>query len=221
MKDKPKLLDLFSGAGGAAYGYKLAGFHITGVDKEPQPRYAGDIFIQADALDYVREFGHLYDAIHASPPCQFNLKGLNAVNESRGRINNHVDLIAETREAVIKTNLPFVIENIVGSALIHPIQLCGSSFGLPVKRHRLFESNLLLFALCCQHHIWKEAIYPTNFRPKGEIVKSKVVQVYGNTAGSKLWNDAMKIDWMDRKEIQQAIPPAYTQYIGRFLFEAI
>lgn len=216
---QPILLDLFCGAGGAAMGYSRAGFRIVGVDIKPQPRYPFE-FVQADALEYVKEHGHEFDAIHASPPCQFNLEGLNAANKAQGRVINHADLIPDTRKALKGTGLPYVIENIYGANLIHPIKLCGSAFGLQVRRHRLFENNIALMALPCAHHIWTEAQYPTNCR-NGKSKRSKVVQVYGNTSGSHLWADAMGIDWMNYKEIQQAIPPAYTEFIGRQLLAAI
>ncbi len=217
-------LDLFCGAGGMTKGFQRAGYKVVGVDHKPQKRYCGDEFIQADALEYLAtaiESGEIerFSFVHASPPCQFNLKGLNAANRSRGRKLNHVDLIPETRRLLRLSALPYVIENVQGAALLNPIKLCGSIFGLQVQRHRFFESNFLSLAPSCNHGIWKEAKYPTNFRPNGKIIKSRVVQVYGNTAGRTLWPKAMGIDWMNGDEIQQAIPPVYAEFIASEITE--
>ncbi len=145
---KPRLLDLFCKAGGAARGYQRAGFYVVGVDIEPQPRYAGDEFIQADALTFPLAG---FDAVHASPPCQANVKGLGAVNRALGRSNEHVNIIIDVRERLCDALVPFVIENVEGAALLNPHRLCGSSFGLPIRRHRLFESNVALLTPQCEH----------------------------------------------------------------------
>lgn len=222
-----RLLDLFCGAGGCTKGYQMAGFSfVRGVDIQPQPRYCGEEFIQADAIEYLQsliESGEVaeFDAIHASPPCQVNLKGLNAANRARGREVDHADLIGDTRRLLEQSGKPYAIENVEGANLINAVRLCGSAFGLDVQRHRYFESNILLLGLECQHWRWTEAKYPTNFRPNGQVTQARVVQVYGNTSGSHLWPEAMQIDWMNRKEIQQAIPPAYTEHIGRQLLAAL
>jgi DNA (cytosine-5)-methyltransferase 1 len=148
---RPRLLDLFCCAGGASMGYHLAGFEVAGVDIKPQKRYPFT-FIQGDALAYVAAHGHEYDAIHASPPCQAYsvLKHL-----SNG---THPDLVDATRDALQDTGKPYVIENVVGAPLRWPLLLCGSMFGLQtpcgaqLRRHRLFESNILLMSPShCQH----------------------------------------------------------------------
>lgn len=206
-------------------GYHRAGFEVVGVDIEPQPRYPFE-FMQSDALEYLqrliesREIEN-FDVIHASPPCQGNLHGLNAGNRARKRRIEHPDLIPGTRELCQQSGLPYVIENIEGARLYNAAKLCGSAFGLDVRRHRYFESNIVLFSSVCRHSIWREAKYPTNFRPGGNVVKSRVVQVYGNTAGSHLWPAAMQIDWMSRDELMEAVPPSYTEYIGRQLMDAL
>jgi DNA (cytosine-5)-methyltransferase 1 len=216
--DKPRLLDLFCGAGGAARGYQMAGFYVVGVDHKPQPRYAGDEFVQGDALEYCREHGHEFDAIHASPPCQAY---------SRLQVlwrNDHPDLVGETRSALLAIGKPYVIENVVGAPLVNATLLCGTMFGLGLadgrgylRRHRLFESPFVsLLTAPCSH--------PTGRRAVG---------VYGHTGGSTRrgsgnhfwylpdWREAMGIYWMSRDELAQAIPPAYTHHIGAQLMAAL
>lgn len=231
---RPRLLDLFCGAGGAAMGYHRAGFEVVGVDIEPQPRYPFE-FVQADALwimDVLLGRGSLcptmetrywltdFDVIHASPPCQ-------AYSVSRHRSQHrrqHPDLIPPIRRALRSIRRPWVIENVIGSPLLDPVMLCGAAFQLgiprpgdgwlPLRRHRLFESNVALMSYGCA------------------CSNSEVVGVYGHGGG---WVDrrsghrkgyigsadekraAMGIEWMTRDELSQAIPPAYTQYIGEQL----
>jgi DNA (cytosine-5)-methyltransferase 1 len=230
---RPRLLDLFCGAGGCSVGYARAGFEVVGVDIAPQPNYPYE-FHQAHAAELLRDLLDAkstwsgsqqrrmwllsdFDAIHASPPCQAHVKGFAAVNRARGRELGHTDLIAGIRELLIETSLPYVIENVEGAPLLNPVKLCGSSFGLAVQRHRLFESNVALMAPPCAHHLQREAKYPTNWRPNGEKRLAKVVQVYGNAAGTDLWPDAMGIYWMTTEELAEAIPPAYTEHVGGYL----
>jgi DNA (cytosine-5)-methyltransferase 1 len=224
---KPRLLDLFCGAGGAARGYADAGFEVVGVDIEPQPNYPFK-FIQADAIKFVRsalyeggwsgEEG--YDAIHASPPCQAHVKGMAAVNQALGRTLGHVDLIATTRNLLLATGLPYVIENVRGAPLENPVQLCGSSFNLPVRRHRLFECSFPIMVPPCDHSR-QNGDYWTSWRPNGEIRRAKVMQVYGNANEQHLWGEGMGIDWMRPSELAEAIPPAYTEHIGEYLLRDI
>jgi DNA (cytosine-5)-methyltransferase 1 len=210
---RPKLLDLFCCAGGAGMGYYRAGFDVVGVDVEPQPNYPF-AFVQADALTFdVAGF----DAIHASPPCQANLHGLGAVNRVLGREYAHVDLIPETRAKLRAAGVPYVIENVVGAALLAPVRYCGSSFGLPIHRHRLFESSVLLLAPMCEHDRLRERKYWTSARGKGEATRGYTVQVYGNGGEREQWGPALGIDWMTPEELTQAIPPAYTEHIGHQL----
>lgn len=212
---RPRLLDLFCGAGGAGEGYRRAGFDVTGVDIKPMPRNP-HTFIRADAMEYVAAHGHEYDAIHASPPCQ----AYSSAQVIRGRA--HVDLVADTRALLVASGVPFVIENVEGAPLNNPLMLCGTMFGLGVpakrgylKRHRLFEfgnpAAPLLLTRPCAH--------PDGYRSVG---------VYGHTGGNKRgsgnhgwmvadWRESMGIDWMSRDELAQAIPPAYTEFIGRQL----
>lgn len=216
---KPRLLDLFCGAGGAAMGYHRAGFEVVGVDIRPQPNFPFE-FHQADARNYSLEG---FDVVHASPPCQVNLRGLTAVNRVLGRQSNHADLIAEIRAQLWAQCVPYVIENVVGAKLFDPIRLCGSSFGLPIRRHRLFETNARHFMLgpFCEHDREREAKYWTGFSPKGERTKSRVVQVYGNGGDRHEWGPALGIDWMTPDELTQAIPPAYTEWVGGHIIELL
>src|SRR4051794_5410435 len=149
---RPRLLDLFCGAGGAARGYQRAGFHVVGVDNRPQPRYAGDEFVQADALEWDDFDG--FDAVHASPPCQLWAEG------SRWHGNSHPDLITPLRPLLEQSGLPYIIENVPEAPLRRDVVLCGTQFGLQaegfeVRRHRAFELNWPLGTLVppCQHQL--------------------------------------------------------------------
>lgn len=212
---RPKMLDLFCCQGGASRGYVDAGFDVVGVDIDPQPRYPY-AFIQADALDYLEAHGHEYDAIHASPPCQSFLN-LGKVNIALGRDYDYPNLIGPTRELLRAVGKPYVIENVQDASehLIDPVRVCGTGLGQPIRRHRLFESNLPLVGIGCEHKRYTEPKYWTGWRPKGEKRLSTVVQVYGNAGGQHEWPDAMGIDWMDRHGFVEAIPPSYTEHIGR------
>lgn len=216
---RPRLLDLFCGAGGAGMGYHRAGFDVVGIDLHPQPNYPFP-FVRADALEPPVDLS-AFDAIHASPPCQAHVSGMAAANAALGRTLEHVDLIPATRALLRSTGLPYVIENVEGSPLLAPVRLCATAFALPMYRHRLFESNLLLMGCECEHDRQREAKYWTSWRPNGEVRRAKVVQVYGQAAERHLWPDAMGIDWMTPDEMTQAIPPAYTEWLGRQLLESI
>jgi DNA (cytosine-5)-methyltransferase 1 len=230
MMNRPRLLDLFCGAGGSSVGYARAGFDVVGIDLNPQPHYPFE-FHQLDALEVLRgdeyvisrpaQFSNKgFDAIHASPPCQ-GYTQLAAVNAKLGRKQHHEKLIAETRELLQATGLPYVIENVVGAPLIDPVRVCGTSFGLPIRRHRLFESNRPLLGRACEHGRFTVPRYWTGWRPNGEHRLSTVVQVYGNAADKYEWPEAMGIDWMTYNEIAEAVPPTYTEHIGRQLIEVL
>ena len=210
-----RLLDLFCGAGGAAMGYHRAGIdEIVGVDNRPQPRYPFH-FVEADALEYVAEHGHEFDMIHASPPCQAFSQAVKKENR-KGRPN----LIPATREALIQLGVPYVIEN-VPTAIDHlrePVTLCGSAFGLPIRRHRLFESNAWIWGIRCSHKDYPKR-YPPAWNRTNEL---RVLSISGGyqqrQATIEEHRAAMGIDWdMDLQELSQSIPPAYTQHIGRYL----
>lgn len=211
---RPTLLDLFAGAGGAARGYQMAGFHVTGIDHVEQPRYAGDEFIQADALEYAAEYGHLFDAIAASPPCQ----AYSAANNIHSR-GDHPDLISATRGALRATDKPYVIENVPRAPLESPVLICGLALGLNVKRHRLFESNMLLHGTSCPkghpgdwvsvfgHTVLERSPAIGRTAKGGPIFRRKHL-------GLEVGRRAMGIPWMRRDELSQAIPPAYTHHLG-------
>ena len=197
-----RLLDLFCGAGGASMGYHRAGFEVVGVDINPQPHYPFE-FHQADALEFDLSG---FDAIHASPPCQ---RYSAMTRRHVGRSESHPDLVAPMRERLIANGAPWVIENVEGSPLIDPVTLCGSMFGLGVRRHRLFESSSPL----------------ADPPPCDHAGQGRVVGVYGNPGGSSkrdgisfggvdTWREAMGIDWMTGRELRESIPPACTEWIG-------
>jgi DNA (cytosine-5)-methyltransferase 1 len=210
-----RLLDLFCKAGGAAVGYHRAGFdEIVGIDIEPQKRYPFE-FVQCDALEYVRDHWMEFDAIHASPPCQAYSRSRN-----NGCHKNAPALIGNTRAYLERTCIPWVIENVQGAPLVNAVILCGASFGLrtgifDLARHRQFETSFFLMGIPCAHH------------------RGKTIGVYGN--GTNSWHrkkfgrcvsideqrEAMGIDWMSRAELTQAIPPAYTEFIGKQLRDHI
>ena len=209
---RPRLLDLFSGAGGAAVGYHRAGFEVVGVDHRPMPRYPFE-FIQADALEFCREHGGEFDAIHASPPCQAYsvLRHCYAAGELP-------DLLAPMRDALEATGRPWVIENVVGAPLRHYIQLCGAAFGLRTYRHRRFESSEMMMQPPHTRHTVR--VNRRKQRRKEHWDAGGFVTVVGDI-GRYAGPEAMGIDWMTGNELSQAIPPAYTEYIGSRLREAL
>jgi DNA (cytosine-5)-methyltransferase 1 len=225
---RPRLLDAFCCEGGAGMGYHRAGFSVVGIDiNDHADRYPFE-FHQEDALESLRGMAWSrrrgqdlgFDAVHASPPCQSYLN-LGKVNKALGRDYDHPDLVAETRELLNEIGLPWVMENVPGAPLINPVRLCGTSFGLPLRRHRYFESNVPLVGTQCAHHLFTEKRYWTGWRPKGEHRLSTVVQVYGNAADKHEWPAAMGIDWMTNDGMAEAIPPAYTEHIGAQLMRAV
>ncbi len=206
MMDKPRLLDLFCGAGGCAKGYHDAGFEVIGVDIMPQKNYPYELH-QTDAMTYPLDG---FDVIHASPPCQHYTMMLNHGLADR---DVHPDLVDAIRKHLQANGKPYVIENVIGAPVDRSIMLCGAMFGLRVYRHRIFESNMLLFQPEHPRHMMKAAhagVIPRNgefYCPVGNM---------GDKNGSQR---AMGIDWMNIKgqkdrEIANAIPPAYTRWIG-------
>ena len=213
-----RLLDLFCGAGGAAVGYHRAGFEVTGVDHLPQKHYPFP-FILADALEYVQAHGREYDAIHASPPCQAYSRLLH-LPWLHGR--TYPALLEPTWTLLTEIGKPWVIENVQDAPMPHSVVLCGLMFSLPLYRHRRFGSSFVM--LEPDHPKHEHVISP------GRMLGSRysahgagVVGVLNHTRGGHLAaaKAAMGIDWMTRYELQQAIPPAYTEFIGRQLLRVL
>lgn len=231
---RPQLLDAFCGAGGAGMGYHRAGFDVVGVDIRPQPRYPFE-FHQGDALTFIEEHGHEFDAIHASPPCQAFTQMSARWRGKGGPTDDHPDLLTPTRALLASYRLPWVIENVQGAArrMQATVVLHGGMFGLGVHRPRLFESNLLLTA----PQGAKRTPNPLGVygaRPDGHTTyryrNNKTIQRSGHYTTKSLIRTArsieearevMGIDWMDWSEIKEAIPPAYTEYLGRQLLAAV
>lgn len=210
-------LDLCCCGGGAGWGYFLAGLKVTGVDREPQPDYPFE-FIQADAVEYLRDHGREYDFIHASPPCQAHcdLKGAwNALV--------HEDLIPAIRDALVEAGVPWVIENVEGAPLRDPIVLCGSMFGLEadgyrLERHRKFESSFPLSPppdLCKGDDRPVVGVYGGKVRNRRAIPSGSQRSRVGTTLPLETGQAAMGIDWLNRGKLSQAVPPAYTEWIAR------
>ena len=228
---KPRLLDLFCGAGGAAVGYARAGFDVVGVDLNPQKRYPFP-FEQADALHYLENARQVrngfFQAIHASPPCQ----AYSITKHTHGV--QHPDLLGPTRELLEATGLPYVIENVVGADMPGAVICCGSVLcaaaddedgtHLFLKRHRQFESNAKLVGSPCNCKEMKDTgwkiggVYGGGSRDRSW---AENVRHGGYTPSKTVQERLMGIDWMTQKEINQAIPPAYTEFIGRQLLTAL
>ena len=219
-----KMIDLYCCAGGAAMGYHQAGFdEIIGVDIVDRPNYPFE-FVKMDALEFLRT-ADLSDVsfIHASPPCQCYSKLKHLSGNVEKWEETHVDLVAPTREALIKTGKPFVIENVEGSPLINPIKLYGSQFpNLYTQRPRLFESNIPL----------REPVNPKVKHKTGKLGSGPAEDGFITVAGIKPqrgMNEVQTklyygfalggIDWMDLKELTQCVPPAYTEFIGKQIIE--
>lgn len=278
---KPRLLDLFCGAGGCTKGYQRAGFEVVGVDIEPQPRYCGETFIQADALEFLSRltesadddgddcFGvagldrlgldqrrlsgvvsggggsvdsdrvieahrsslvgdsdgynrwaagiKSFSAIHASPPCQDYSRAMRHLSGDYPR------LIDPVKDLLVKSGLPWVIENVPGSPLAtasdlfgaHGVELCGSMFGLEIRRHRLFETSFPIEVPGpCDHS--KPAMNPHN-----QAGRDRIYANGGRRDPEKPWREEMGVPWMGKYEGRQAIPPAYTEHIGTYLMAAV
>lgn len=197
---KPRLLDLFAGAGGAARGYQNAGFEVWGVDIAPQPRYCGERFQQMDAFAYVERYGvDNFDAVHASPPCQHYAN----VTIWKGNQDNHPDLIGPTRELLEATGLPYVIENVRTKELRADFLLCGTALGFPFRRHRHFETNWsgIVMNHGCRH---QDTDYSFD---------------HGGKQAESVYRDAIGCEWMTVQESREAVPPAYCELIGEQLMQ--
>jgi DNA (cytosine-5)-methyltransferase 1 len=196
---------MFCGAGGASMGYHLAGFDVVGVDIAPQPRYPFE-FQQADAMEFPLDG---FDVIHASPPCQAYSANVARMAHDKPR------LIEPLRERLMASNAEWVIENVVGAPLHFPLLLCGAMFGLNTYRHRLFETGS--FMLRRPRH----PRHDVRGSRAGHWVPGERISVAGNCGPIDECKKAMGIDWMTRKELCQAIPPAYTKFVGTQLLSRI
>ena len=192
---------------------------MTGIDHRPQPRYPFP-FVQADALEYLEKHGNEYDAIHASPPCQ----RFSAASMCREGWQHHPDLLAPTRELLRKSDRPWVIENVERAPMQKPaILLCGLMFDLKVLRHRWFESNKLLLAPSHTAHRGKRigSNGMVCVAGHGSVSRANRQRTPADHRNKASWCRGMGIDWMSRDELAQAIPPAYTLWIGRQLISIL
>ncbi len=213
-QERPRLLDLFCCAGGAGTGYSSAGFEVVGVDNKPQPRYPFP-FIQADAMALDPSFIALFDAVHASPPCQ----SYSDLAKRNGNAAAWPRLVDPVRDMLMRSGLPYVIENVEGAPLRDPVILCGTMFeGLRVIRHRLFETN---FPLVAPPHS-KHPLVHTFDKRKSHYGKTNDMRDFVSVNGGgnctvAAARDAVGIDWMTKNELNEAIPPIYTRFIGEQL----
>jgi DNA (cytosine-5)-methyltransferase 1 len=204
LMGRPRLLDLFCGAGGAAMGYHRAGFEVVGIDSRPQPRYPFE-FHRADAMTWPLEG---FDAIHASPPCQDHRRGRNH------ELHGTAWMLDATRQRIAAPGVPWVIENVPGAPLRVDLKLCGCMFGLwRLQRERWFETSWHAFDLRppCLHLEPPIACYG------GGGVDRRGVDT-GLVADRRR---ALGIGWMTRREMSQAIPPAYTEYVGELMLRQV
>jgi DNA (cytosine-5)-methyltransferase 1 len=233
---RPRLLDLFCGAGGAAWGYHCAGFEVVGVDVVDQPNYPF-CFVRADALATLARLlsgGALceclddyalkdFDAIHASPPCQAYSAG-----GSIPGAGEHVALVELVRDLLDRSGLPYVIENVVGAPLRNAVILCGAAFGLradghDLARHRLFETNwqMGLVPPCAHGSSPVIGIYGDRAKAsRGETLTVRSSR-WSRPRGLAVGGEAMGIDWMTWRELSQAIPPAYAEHVGGYLMREV
>ena len=229
---KPLAIDLFCGAGGAGMGLHRAGFDVIGVDIKPQPRYPFP-FIRGDALNPPLDLRRAA-FIWASPICQAHtsMRGMWNGREKRG-LEPHQDLIPQTRALLIGSGRPYCIENVPGAPLRATIMLCGTMFGLGTKngaelqRHRWFETSFMLLQPACHHKTFAVGVYGEGARDRSQD-RRRVVTVIGRTPQQNIVRnevrntytvddarDAMGMPWATMAGLSQAIPPAYSEFIGR------
>lgn len=209
---KPRLLDLFCGAGGCSMGYHRAGFDVWGVDIAPQPNYPFE-FAQWDAIAFLETITtESFDAIHASPPCQDYSKALRHLAAPQPR------LIEPIRDLLERTGLPWVIENVEGAPIPtqhtldgrYGAQFCGTAFGKRVYRHRLFEANWPIVGTPCAHS--RHAL-----NPHSVAGRERIYEEFGRQDPELIWRDELGVEWMGRYEAREAVPPYFTEEIGRQL----
>jgi DNA (cytosine-5)-methyltransferase 1 len=206
VSTKMKMLDLFCCEGGAGMGYHMAGFDVTGIDVEQQPRYPF-AFVCDDALEYLAEHGSEYDAVHASPPCQ----GYSHLTPDAHK-SKYPKLIPQLREMLRQLGKPYVIENVAGARheLENPVMLCGSMFGLRTQRHRYFETNFHIAAPgACDH-----SQIPLLVTTASKASREKRFALGMKPKSVKNAPAAYGIDWMSCEGLKECIPPAFTAFIG-------
>lgn len=220
---KLRMLDLFCKAGGAAMGYYMAGFTVVGIDQDWQPNYPffmrREKLFQDDEHAFTCWLRENFDAVHASPPCQRH----SDLAKRNGNAADHPCYIKATRRILQRSGLPYIIENVEGAPLIKPTILCGTMFPqLRVIRHRLFETNWPLYAPKCSKH---PLVYTFDKRKahygKLDEMRAFVQVTGGGNCTVVAARDAMGIDWMNKAELNEAIPPAFTHFIGRQLLEHV
>jgi DNA (cytosine-5)-methyltransferase 1 len=223
MSTRPVLLDLFSGGGGAAEGYRRAGFRVIGVDIEDHSRAFARIGCEFHRMTWemgLAKFGHLAAAVHASCPCQ---RYSRASICRPGLAERYPDLIAPVRAALRAIGKPYVIENVEGAPLIDPLMLCGSMFGLRaefpghgtvgLQRHRLFESDVPLTAPgACRHELPALRVFGHGRPGNSDLTGPCYAQAS---------RDVMGIWWMTRDQLNEAIPPAYAEHVGLQVMAAV
>ena len=209
-----KLLDLFCGAGGASMGYFNAGFDVVGIDNKAHKDYPF-VMVVADVMDLTPDYLQQFDLIHASPPCQ-PFTSLMKLAHAQGKQTNKPDLLEPTRQLLRSSGVNYIIENVPGAPLINPVQLCGSSFNLKVRRHRLFESYLRLKGSQCEHKL--------QGRPIGVYGSMRDEIPNGGKTATNIneARHAMGITWdMKWGDLVEAIPPIYTEYLGKQVMEQL
>lgn len=217
---KPRLLDGFCGAGGATKGYQRAGFYVVGVDINPQPHYCGDEFVQADFMNFPLEE---YDAIHASPPCQFKTTMSNRWRGKGGLADERVDLLTPTLERLWRLPAPWVVENVTGASQMMPnaLLLRGAMFGLEVDRPRVFLSNILLLHPGKTRKV-QAGVGVYGKSPDGRLLFRRADGSEQRAAASLAEaQEAMGMDWADWYGTKEAVPPAYTEFIGAQLLAVL
>lgn len=211
---KPRLLDLYCCQGGAAMGYHRAGFDVVGVDLEPQPRYPFE-FVQGDALAYLTEHAHEFDAIHASPPCQASTTMSNRWRGAGGKADSWENLIPATLTALAPLAAPWVVENVVGARKDMPgaFTLHGGMFGLRVDRPRLFLSNVPVMVFMAGRVADPVGVYGKAHDGRRLFTRKDGSSQYAAASLAEA-QDAMGMPWADWNGVREAIPPAYTEFIG-------
>lgn len=226
-----RVLDACCRKGGSSYGYKLAGFHVVGVDElDCADGYAGDEFVQGDAIEFIKAHGHEFHLLHGGPPCQGQIQITKGNRQREGWVDNHVNLIPDMRSVMESTGRPYVIENGPSEHIRPDLTLCGLMFGLPTMRHRSMElggwsvpqpelpSHRGHLTLGWRHGCLRTA-EPSVCPKHDRWCKGTVYGVYGKGGGKPSVAEAQRalgIDWMSRiEDLNEAVPPAYTAFLGR------